>query len=718
MKSQPPSSDHVQGGPPMRDLSKLLQPHTIAVVGASNDEVNPRGRIVAMLKRVGFPGRIFPIHPSESEIQGFKAYPDVRSIPMACDLAIIMIPSAQLVRVLEDCATFKVKAAVILTGLPSGDEGERLQGEITRIASTTGLLVLGPNTLGYFNPQDSVVATFAPNAARYLGERRRQIGIVSQSGGIGHALYEKCNETGLGVGQVIMVGNEADVEALEAVNYILDRGDARVILMFIEGFRKPDRLAIVAAKAADMKVPLVILKVGSSLAGTRAAISHTAHLTGSDTAFDAFFERYGMIRVADLDEMVEVAGGLWKQDLMTGDNVAIVTTGGGLGGIMADVLTTAGFVVPELDETTKQRVAAILPDYGSPGNPIDLPGAILVGENRKLLGKLLKEVAQIDGIDAIIAILSLATPGRSDGIKSVLASAMEQIKKPILFHTTNIPSEDNLDNIHSLGLHHYSVLGCVKALLAIRYYTRFQQRWQARKLVAASSSSRPKAADFSNLKSGNWTADEVRKLLDAYGIPRPREALVQTEADALSAGSDIGYPLALKVQSQDIPHKTEAGAVALNIRDEMQLRDAYSVILASARQHAAHAVIEGVQVQQMMPPGREVAIGVTMDKDFGPLIMLALGGIYIDVFKDSVFSMVPVDLVEAHAMIAKLKGVALLRGVRGEPASDVDALARLLVDVSRLVADADGRLREIDFNPVLVYSEGHGVSVVDALVVS
>ena len=688
-------------------LGRFLNPGSVAVVGAADDPSKLRGKLFRLALNSGFGGKIYPVHPTAKVVQGQKAFASLQDLPAGADLVLIATPGATVPGIVAEAIASGSKAAVILS---SGVD----QAALDAVVGDNDFRYFGPNTEGYV-AIGSIAATFAAvveeaqSAAVPTGPGRK-IAIVSQSGGLGFALYGRAIREALDFSAVITTGNEGDVDCLDAVEALLEQGETGVILMFVEGLKTPSRLAVVATKAANLGVPLVIMKVGRSEAGQRAAVSHTAHLTGADTAYDTIFAKYGIHRVFDQEEMLASAAGLARFPKGRVRKVVIVTTSGGAGAWAADLCAAGGFDVPLLSDQLQAQLNAHIPGFGSAANPVDAT-AQAVEDGGATLVKLLDMLQQSDEIDAVVVNMGLAKVGRIEALRGSLEPLLARATKPILFHSHILPSDDNFAAIASMGGQAFhSLRGCVAALTAIDRHALFLETWRPQGHCAEVGSPR-----LDGLPAGVIDEAATARLLDAYAVPVAPSRLVQSPAEALTAIMELGAPVALKIQSPDIAHKTEAGGVALGIT-EANAAETFDRILASVHQYQPDARIEGILVQKMMPKGHEIVIGVSRDPDFGPLVMLGAGGIYLEVLKDVVFAAAPVSPDEAKAMIDRLKIAPILAGARGEPPADIEALSDLIVQIGQLAA-AEEQIDQLDLNPVFVYPKGQGVIAVDALAV-
>jgi acyl-CoA synthetase (NDP forming) len=690
-------------------LSSFFNPASVAVVGAGDDPAKLRGKLFRLALDSGYAGPVYPVHPKAETIQGRPAFASLAHIPGGAELVLIATPGATVPGVIREAVAAGAKAAVILSSGVDMDE-------LTDAIGDSGLRYMGPNTEGYFD-LNGVAATFAAVVEEALAQGRggarpgRKVSIVSQSGGLGFCLLGRGLAENFDFRSVVTTGNEGDIECLDIVDHLLDEGGSGVILMFIEGLKTPGRFAAIAARAADQGVPIVVMKVGRSEAGQRAAVSHTAHLTGADTAYDAVFDRYGVIRVFDMEEMLATAAAFARFPRGRVRRAAVVSTSGGAGAWAADLLGMSGTDVPELSAALQAKLQQFIPDFGSPANPVDVTSQAVEAGGRPLV-QVLEQLQHSDEIDAIVVNMGLHKPGRIDSLSDLLGPLYAGATKPILFHSHILPHAENMAALARLGGQGFaSFRGCAAALSALDRHAAFLEGWKQR---APETPARPAVMDHA--PAGVLNEADTAALLKAYGVAVPPSALTGSRADAAAEAAAMGFPVVLKIQSPDIAHKTEAGGVALNV-GAGEVEAAFDRILASAKAHAPDARIEGVLVQKMMPKGHEVVIGVTRDPDFGPLVMLGSGGIYLEVLKDVVFAPTPISVDEAKALIGRLKTAPILQGVRGQAPADIDALAELVSRVAEL-ARAEGNIDQLDLNPLFVYPAGEGVVAVDALIVA
>jgi acetate---CoA ligase (ADP-forming) len=710
----------------MPDLRPLLWPNSIALVGASDNKDIIRGRLLHIMLLRGFPGHIFPVTPSRVEVQGLKAYPSVAALPEPVDLAIIVIPSAAVLQVLDECGARGIKAAIIITSGFAEERGEEArvrQEELRRIAARYDMAICGPNCEGLVNALKPMAATFSPSLEnqdyRLIPEvaAGRPISVIAQSGALSFSYLNRGAPRQLRFTYLISSGNEATLEGLDYVDYMLDEGRTDIFLMYMEAVRSADTFRRVAGKAARLAKPIIVGKVGRSDVGRRAAASHTGALAGSDSAYDALFRRYGIVRCDDIDQMIDTAAAFAFNPLPRGRRVVVLSASGGGAAWMADMLVVHGLELPELDAETRKEIDPLLPSYASSQNPVDLTAQATreVGYAR-----VIEILQRSPVVDMIVVVGSLATETLLRRDIAGLARVVQASSVPIAFCAYTNASLAAVTLLAGAGIPAFtSMINCAKALRALAEYADFQRRWRGR--IEPERTPPPSAAEVARRlrEAGPVLCEyEAKELLVAYGVPRPREELASSGEGAAAAAGRLGYPVALKVQSPDIVHKTEAGAVALAIATKADLRRAYRRVLSSARAAQPDADLRGVLVQQMAPPGVEMIVGVTHDETFGPVLMLGLGGVHVEVLRDVAFAPVPLTPEDARDLLGQLRGARLLEGVRGAPPSDVEALVDLLVAVSCFAADHRDTVTEIDLNPVIVHTRGQGLSVVDALIVT
>lgn len=696
-------------------LDSFFAPASIALIGASRDHEKIPGRLLSMLRKNEYPGPIYPVNPNYPEIDGLRCYKSVVEIGAPIDLAVIIIPARTVLAALEQCAALGVKNAVIISSgfAEEGGDSAAMQDAIADLAKRTGMRISGPNAEGFFSQVQRVAATFSPAVdvkpdVVPLVATTRRIGIVAQSGGIGFAYYHRAKALGVAVSYVVSTGNESDLGAGEFLDYMVQDASTDVIMLFIEGIRDVDKFLIAARRAAELKKPVIVTKVGRSGAGERAAASHTASMAGWSAAYDAVFAKYGLIVSNDLDEALTIAAVLASNPLPKGDRVAVVTVSGGAGIWGADAVALRGLQVPELSEAIQAGIKSLIPSYGSARNPIDVTAQ---GVTSGGLQKSVDLLTASDEVDAVLVVLSLSSEVRMAFKEAELKPVLSAQRKPVVFYSYTLPSDFARRELAKSGVVVLSGLTHVGvAMRQLVDYAKFE-------LPKAVDDTRLPARDLSvHLKSPILSEADSKALLRAAGIALPDEVLVSDKGGLDAAIGRVGFPLAMKIQSPDIAHKSEVGGVRVNVTTKGEVFLAFEQLLNNARRHRPEASIQGVLLAPMAKKGVEIIVGTMTDQTFGPMVMVGLGGITTELFRDVVYRPAPVSAEEAGAMFAALKAAPLLNGFRGAAKADVNALARLIADVSLLAARHAKEIAEIELNPVLVHAQGQGVTIVDALV--
>jgi acetate---CoA ligase (ADP-forming) len=695
------------------DLAPLLRPQTIAIVGISGAGTGMGGSTAKNLKKFGYKGQILPVNPKYDEILGFKSYKSLLDIPSEVDLVVVAVPAEGVLSVLKEAAAKKVKAATIYTSgfSETGEKGRALQAELIKVCEENQIRLCGPNNMGTLSLKERVMVYTAhiPEDIRAGG-----LGFVGQSGSMTMCSLAAAYARGIGCSYLITSGNEAVLEASDYIRFMLDDPETRVIGCFIEGFKDPDKFKAVAEAALNRGKPIVILKVGRSPKGQEAALGHTGSMTGSDAVQEAFFKQKGIIRVDEIEELVETAELFLKSKLPKRNRIGFTMISGGGCGIVSDISHQLGLHIPDLSEATRQALAPIVPAFGRVGNPLDLTGTAY--RNPELyyqcLEILLREDIDILCMDPDIPWIEPLFPkaqeiaAKTDKLLAIFGLTSENMTdaKRKMWQDSTIPILQDPKR----GL---------KAIKALVDFSEFLERRGTEAPSAGAAAERSAAESLLKIDGKVLTEYESKRLLQIYGIPITREGLARTSREAAEIARKIGYPVALKVQSPKIAHKTEAKALRLNIRDETELLPAYEEVVSNARRHDPEAVIDGVLVQEMALDGTEVMVGMTADKQFGPCLVFGLGGIFVEVLKDISMRVAPISQKDATEMIREIRGIQALRGFRGRPRADIEAIADVLIKLSRLSMDLKERIKEIDINPLLVYGEGMGVKVVDALIV-
>jgi acetate---CoA ligase (ADP-forming) len=709
------------------DIGKFLWPKSLAVVGASSNLHSLRGRILEVIRSHPYSGRVYPVSRSAAEVQGLKAYPSIDALPETVDLAVLIVPAQYVVPELERCGRAGIKAAAILSSgfAEEGDAGRRMQQEVAAIAKRYDMAVSGPNTEGFTNTAAALCANFSPASDKSAGPLvpaqplgGGQVSVISQSGGVGFAFIDRARPRNLKFRFIATTGNEAVLEISDFLDYMLNEGGTDVFLLLIEAVKTPEKFKRVAEKALKAGKPLIVGKIGQTEPGRRAVASHTAVLAGSTAAYRAIFDRYGLIEGRDFDEMLDLAVGfLANGDRMpAGSRVGICTASGGAGIWMADACAAAGLDVPVLDRATRDALDVHVPSYGTSQNPVDCTAQ---GVQKLGYAEFARLLARSPSVDSVVVVITARRSAFLEADLPKLKQLARECAKPVFMWTYTLPAERTVEILNEAGYPLFTTAqGCASTLRKMADYRALRERLLRR--VETSPPHSPAGAKVAALLAQSPSVlceYRARPLLVAYGIGSENAGRLVHSSDEAIAAQTMGRPVALKVQSAALPHKTEAGAVALNLSGADAVRVAYERILASAKRHAPGAPIDGVLVQPMAPPGREVILGISRDPTWGLLLMVGLGGVMVEALGDVVLAPVPLELSDARALIGRLKGAAVLGSHRGSPPADTEALADLMVSLSQFAAEHADDIATIDLNPVIVHAQGEGVSVVDALIV-
>jgi acetyltransferase len=709
----------------MKAIDSLFHPSSIAVIGASEKTMYGKG-ILEYLMQFGYTGRIFPVNPKRDQILGIKAYPRLGEIAEPIDTALIVVGRNYVLDSLKECAEKRVKSAIIISAgfQEADDKGKQLEKEISRFAQKTGLRICGPNCAGLVNMKDKILISLLREEGREL--LSGDVGFVSQSGALMMALAGVAQDKGIGLSYIVSTGNEADLEVSDFMKYMIEDPDTRVITAFVEGFKDVHKFSQVAELSLKKKKPIIILKVGRSELGKEAAASHTAHLTGSDSAYDALFKQKGVIRAIDTDELFGMAKIFSHGRSPKGDGVAILTSSGGTGSLTADLCGDLGINLPEIKGSTLDELLAIegLLTFGKLGNPADIRGQGM-GIIKNVLPPLLRDKEY--SIILICLAFSTVGPGLAQQIAPTIVELSKTTDKPIVVLWIGRRKKGALterdcgfDVLEQNGIPVYDKpITCLSAIKALIDWSRLQSSKAERPVLEGLplTLSKEDIAKVSGTQKGALDEYESKKLISLYGIPVTKEKLATSVQEAKSIAGEIGYPVALKVMSADIAHKTDAGIIKLNVDEEVALEKSYNEIIENAGVYNSNAAIRGVLVQEMLQGGIEVILGMSQDPQFGPIIMFGLGGIFVEVLKDVSFRIPPLTKSDAEEMIRELKGYRILEGVRGSKARDTESLIDILVRFSHLSLNLEDRVAELDINPLVVFEKGMGARALDALVV-
>ena len=693
-------------------LKNLFKPNSVALVGQSGSiskDYDLTTVPLLYLLKAKFKGNIYPVNPNYNEICGYKCYSTLSEIPEPIDVALFLVSANKVIPLLEECGQRRVKAVVITSSgfAETGEKGKQDQSIIRSIAEKNGMLVIGPNCNGYVNVIQGIPLTFSP-----IMERDKlipgSIGFVSQSGAILSGIGVRAMEQGIGFSYLIGTGNEAHVDLPDIINFLVEDRHTRVIMALIEGIKDGKKFLEAAQKALKKKKPIIVLKIGKSDSGIRSALSHTGSLAGSEKVNEAAFKQNGILIAEETDDFIESTRIFTQSILPNGDGIGVVSTSGGMGGLIADLIHKKGLRMGSLSRRSLKDLSKIIRWFAVAKNPFDFAGQFLREESfpRKVFDLFLRD----KDIDLLIVVM---TP-LQEHETGIMREAMESGKafgKPVIFlylggklesDTGSIREKDNLPFFTS-------PTGCVAAVSTLIRYRNFLNRHKPikKQTISISSSVREIVLKMFDSAKKRMTEREAKLLLAQYKIPVTREKLATNIDEAIKISKSIGFPVALKIESSDIIHKTEVGGVRLNIGNEGELILAFNEMLLKMKKDQPHAEVRGVLIQEMIiEKGVEGIVGVSRDRQWGPTIMFGLGGIFTEVLEDVSFRICPITESDAWEMIQEIKGYKLLQGFRGKPKADLGAVVDILLKLSQLATDFETRIAEIDINPLVVFPEG------------
>lgn len=681
-------------------LRRLFHPRAIAIVGASAREGSINSLPLEYLRRHRYRGAIYPVNPRYEQIAGYRCYPDLDAVPGPVDVALIALPAAQVPPVIEACGRKGVAVAMVFSAgfAELGGEGRVAQGQLIEVARRAGVRLIGPNCIGSVNVTEGIPLGFAyPLGLDYIPG---SIGFASQSGAYTYSIFSVAQEMGLGFHLIANTGNEADIDWIDCLDYMLDDGAIDTLVAYAEGVPDGRRLLQLARRAAELQKPVVVLRAGRSPVGQEAVASHTAALSGSQETFRSVARHAGLIVVDDADEMTDALMVMSRRKLPRGRRVGIVATAGDAAALTADRcahygLEAAGVpaaMAVDDPEGVPAAVSALLER-----SDVDAAAVVVSGVTGEAVRRVCQAVAEAAGRTDRPVLVSLL--GGRDGVEPGLA-VLRQSRVPY-FRTP---------------------ASMARALASLARYAAFLGQFRAHRpgWARALDGEQPPPPDgelLERLETEGVTEGVSKALVARAGIPVPLGETVEDVGAAVAVAERVGFPVAVKAESPDVLHKTEAGAVLLNIGNRAQLESAFAEVQNRVRNYRAGVRLRGVRVEAMAPPGVEVICGARWDVTFGPTVLFGTGGINVELFRDVAIRPAPLTREEALAMVDEVKGSVLLRGFRGRPAADVEAVADILVRLSRLIAGAEGRIAEIDLNPVIVHGTGAGAVSVDALVV-
>jgi acetyltransferase len=685
-----------------QDLDALFAPKSIAVIGASNREGSVGRAVFTNILLNQYTGTVYPVNPRDHSVSGVRAYSSVQDLPESVDVAVVIVPAPIVSSITEECGRKGVKGLIIISAgfREVGEDGARLERQVSDIARKYSMRLVGPNCLGAMNTDPSVRLN-ASFASQMPAEG--SIAFASQSGALGEAVIDYAAGEGIGFSKFISVGNKADVNENDVLEYLREDPQTKVILLYIEDIVDGRRFVDTVTRVTQEK-PIIAVKAGVSPEGAKAASSHTGALAGSDEAYNAILKQSGVIRVESIIYLFDYARAFAKQPLPRGNRVAIITNGGGPGIMATDASVRYGLKISQFSEATKAKLRAGLPKEASVNNPIDLIGDAQADRYGLALGALLDE-----SVDCALVLLTpqamVDLKKVAETIASVGPASGKTILTSILGLTDITPAVEVLE---SNGIPHYVFPeSAVRALAAMYEHQRWidRPRTQMRHFdvdleKAQEIVSRAKRAGLTNLPQ-----DDALKILSIYGLPVIRTESAASKDEAIGAARRIGFPVAMKIVSPDVIHKIDVGGVKLDLNSGADVSNAYDEIQKNVKSHVPNARMEGVLLQEFLTGGTETIVGIHRDAKFGPLLMFGMGGIYVEAYHDVSFRLAPIRELSATNMITEIRGSKILHGFRGQPSADTGAIAECIQRLSQLSVELP-EVAELDVNPLVALSQG------------
>ena len=697
-----------------KNIQTIMSPTSVAVVGATNRHGSVGLAVFRNILDAGYQGILYPVNPKAPSIQGVKAYPTLGDIPDPVDMAVLIVPAPMVPGVMEEAAAKGIKGVIIITAgfKEVGGEGVELEKKVIEVGKKHDLKVVGPNCLGVINtnPKVSLNASFAR-----IHPQHGNIAFVSQSGALCTAALDEAAGRNIGFSKFVSFGNKADVSEVDFLRYLKDDPDTKVILLYLEDIINGREFIDVCREITwDAKKPIIAIKSGSSPEGARAAASHTGSMAGSDSAYDAIFMQSGVQRVESINELFDYAIAFSNQPAPKGNRMAIVTNAGGPGIMATDALVRYGLKLAELSDETKKKLAECLPPTANINNPVDVIGDATYERYEASIRHVLED----EGVDGAIVIL---TPQAMTDIletAQILPQVAQGAEKPLLSCFMGLVDVSaGVRYLEQHGIPNYTFpQAAVRAMVSMVKFGNSQG--QPRRAIRRMAADRHTTREIieSKLKKKDYVLlpqYEANEILRCYGFPVLRSKMVTAKEDLASALDELGAPVVMKISSPDILHKSDAGGVKLGVGTVKEAHKAFDTIISNAKAYKPEAVIDGILVEKMAASGIEVILGSTRDPKFGPIVMFGLGGMFVETLKDVTFRLAPMWEISAEIMIHSIKAYNVLKGVRGNPPSDIDAIKDCILRLSQLVSDHP-EIEELDINPLLVYPEGEGCVVADS----
>lgn len=694
-------------------MNGLLTPKSVAIIGASSTPGKIGHTVVKNLIESKYEGKIYPVNPKADDILGIKCYPAVTDIPGEVDAAIMTLPAKFVLESVKECGEKGVKGLIIITSGFSEVGDKALEDELVKTAHSYGMRVLGPNIVGVLSNSDQFNGSFAP----FL-PLKGSGSLVSQSGALLIGIDASTYMRGVGFDKLISIGNMSDVSFADTIEWLDQDEKTKCISLYIEGFKQGRRVIEVSQKA---KKPIIGLKSGISAHGAAAAASHTGSLAGAAKIYDAAFKQAGIIWADDLNNLFDRTLALSLQPPMQGENLLIITNGGGVGVLATDSAEKFGIPLKFAPEDVQTELKKHMPEFGSAKNPVDLTGMA----GTEWYGDSVKFAIQhpwVDGLAVLYCETAMTDPLEiAKSINTAVKESGVKDKPVTVSYVGGERSEKAMQWLVQNGIPAYSAPDlAINAIAALREYALNKENNQDDDLDFKGADKKKALAVIEKARQEGreaLTEIEAKQVFEAYQLPVTHSRVAKSEDEAVKLATEIGFPVVMKIVSPQILHKSDAGGVKVNIKDEAGVRATYNTILQNAKAYKADADIHGILIQEMAPMGTEVILGSVNDATFGPTVMFGLGGIFVEVLKDVTFRVAPFSKKQALEMMSEIKGAPILQGVRGELPRDVDTLADIICRYAHMVLDLSDEISESDANPVLVYEKGQGLKVVDARVI-
>jgi len=704
--------------PQFEEMESLFQPGSVAVVGASPNINTPHGKAFKSIQENGYQGKIYAVNPNYKDINGIECYATLLDIPGPVDMAVIGVAADRTMPILRECAEKGVKSVVILTSgfSEAHAQGKNVEAEMASLAKKSGMRILGPNCVGLINNFNGLWATFAASQPDVSVEFPHAFDLISQSGFFGVAIYQMIMEHGIGFARYASIGNQADLTFSDVLNYLVHDKKTKIIGGYIEGLKDGQKFLQVARCALEREKIVLAMKVGRTEAGARAALSHTGSLAGSDRLYDALFRQTGVIRIDDIEQLVAFLLLAVPGRRPKGRRVAVVSVSGGGAVILTDKCAHFGLEIAKLEAKTREAMDSVLPSFASSANPIDVTSQAIT--EPEILSRCLEAAALDPNVDTVILSFHMQYM-MSKGIIRDILNVYKKVDKPFLFVGRLFgPAQEVacLENeIFKAGI---PIIKDVNhAIWALSSLVNWDERVREYKhsfcFPRTGTQRQPLKLPY---ESKILTEHKAMDVLKHYDIPCVPGEITVTVGEAILAAERVGYPVALKIQSPDILHKSDVGGLRLNIANEQELRVSFADLTEQISRNQPNSLIEGVLLQKMAPKGQEIIIGMKRDPNLGPVVMFGLGGVFTEVLEDVSFKIAPLTRYDAEEMLKEINGKKILEGYRGGAAVDKKAIVKALLRISEM-AMANEKILEADINPFIVYDRGQGGVAADSIII-